>query len=1341
MKIRSLFAFALVSSSFVLQALSAEYFVDANHGNDAWDGTSSNYVSGVTGPKKTLQAAADLIKDHNGNIITVLPGVYDEGGATYGADYLTTNRLCLAYRSVIVRSTGGKEVTHIVGASDSAYEDGCGPAAMRCAMGPGSDKGTVLIGFTLRDGHNYNGDPNGHNEDRGGGAINISLYDCTISNCVAKSRGGAGNGCTFVRCRIIGNTAGNSACGMACNASSLANCLVARNYGGATLTYTTKMVNTTVVANYGGDPLASITSGETTLWNCFLAGNYNGQNGFSSEGNAQTTSKGVTYYSHCKNTVCERRAIFADVNDESVTNAPLGQCVSSALGDGRLLANSVAVGRGDAAYLDEVPIPDGYVHMDLDGNVLPTSGPINCGCFQQTVTATGARVDFGSSYEWDFGEALPVNKYTTHYFTGAAETLKVKPNLTGTLYGLYADSENNGDSANYRIPMMDGYVRIVANPDPDFVIALRVRAAAAKYYVDRTIGSDDYDGTSPTVDSDTIGPKKTLAGVCAVANANYNLVYVAPGVYDEKTCSGTVPARLSVGRTVGFISSGGIGAATIKGGDQIRCANLSAANAFLQGFVLADGSSTEDTADSHRGSAFYASSVTAKVLDCTITNCTASYVIAYRGTLLRSKVVDCTVNDGPLTYLTMCASSVFAGNRFGTDSSPNTIFYDRSQAFCCTVDAGDQRVYETRVTSAVGNLVVGRSSVGTDPASNYSDNVENVDPAFVSRAKRDFRLGVLSPALGAVDPQNLATCGATFYLSTDVDGRPLKAVNGRLTAGAVHNEPLPCVVVSEPRTGMLTVENGIVGTNAVAQESAPIVLTASTSRPLVGFAKDGEIVTSGTSYTVPAPGETDVRTVMPVYSNVWYVAKDGNDGNGGGTPGTAKQTIPAAANNAEEGDVILVGPGTYGAEGGTMLQTTRLSSGTPKRPSRVWVKPGVTLKSTAGAEKTFIVGARATEGADEYGNGVDAVRCVALSADASIEGFTLTGGASTALETKESYTDDDATGGVLGGSHETSVVRDCIVSNNVSCSCGAGFNCRFIGTRIFDNVSKFRASAGRQSDYIGCVIDRNTGYNLCEHYWVFDSNTIGGNNFQPNGYNRPTTLQYPRNGAVIVNSVVLQPSGVTGATDKDGTYPYSATNTVYMKGSGPSASNEELVDCIFTNAAACALDADLRPIVGESILIDRARPDVSCDEANAMVTDATGAQRVMNGRRDIGGAEGDWRPRYSKDIGRRATVTEASPDVVEQNGKVTIPGGSEVVFTVVNADAKTREYVLNVAVGGGTLAVSVDGVPVEFDQTSDIRLSFPTGQYSVSVALAGETTDLATIQSLRSQIGLLMFVR
>ena len=94
-------------------------------------------------------------------------------------------------------------------------------------------------------------------------------------------------------------------------------------------------------------------------------------------------------------------------------------------------------------------------------------------------------------------------------------------------------------------------------------------------------------------------------------------------------------------------------------------------------------------------------------------------------------------------------------------------------------------------TGAIGNIVVGRTAGDDNPAANYSDNVENVNPMFVSRVHRDFRLGEQSPTLGAVAPASFASANASFFLTTDYSGTPLRAVNGRLTAGAVHNEPLP----------------------------------------------------------------------------------------------------------------------------------------------------------------------------------------------------------------------------------------------------------------------------------------------------------------------------------------------------------------------------------------------------------------------------------------------------------------------------------------------------------------------------------------------------------------------
>lgn len=126
MKIRSLFAFVLVSLSFVLPALSAEYFVDAQNGNDENDGSEQS-------PVKSLAKVCDLINAQNPKealtTVTVLPGNYGEDEGTdvtcsfEGTDKNGTGthlyRVVLtdpsASRKVLFKARDGKEVTHIVG--------------------------------------------------------------------------------------------------------------------------------------------------------------------------------------------------------------------------------------------------------------------------------------------------------------------------------------------------------------------------------------------------------------------------------------------------------------------------------------------------------------------------------------------------------------------------------------------------------------------------------------------------------------------------------------------------------------------------------------------------------------------------------------------------------------------------------------------------------------------------------------------------------------------------------------------------------------------------------------------------------------------------------------------------------------------------------------------------------------------------------------------------------------------------------------------------------------------------------------------------------------------------
>ena len=85
-----------------------EYFVDAENGNDGYDGSSATFVSGSVGPMKTVGAAvARANADEVPSIVTLLPGRYDEG--EYYEDGMT-NRIVITEPYLKIRSTGGKEI-------------------------------------------------------------------------------------------------------------------------------------------------------------------------------------------------------------------------------------------------------------------------------------------------------------------------------------------------------------------------------------------------------------------------------------------------------------------------------------------------------------------------------------------------------------------------------------------------------------------------------------------------------------------------------------------------------------------------------------------------------------------------------------------------------------------------------------------------------------------------------------------------------------------------------------------------------------------------------------------------------------------------------------------------------------------------------------------------------------------------------------------------------------------------------------------------------------------------------------------------------------------------------
>lgn len=181
-------------------------WADAANGDDAAaDGTEAK-------PYRTLQAAYEkaAASDETCRLVLAKPGDYDTGCAAPAGTSLS-NRLCMTQGNVLVRSTAGRGVTFITGASSAESPDkfGNGPGAVRCLY----LRSGWVQGFTLRGGRTFKEDV--QDADRQGGGVYVGpgstvnlaatapgLRDCTVTNCsavrVSAAYGGNYDNCLFV---------------------------------------------------------------------------------------------------------------------------------------------------------------------------------------------------------------------------------------------------------------------------------------------------------------------------------------------------------------------------------------------------------------------------------------------------------------------------------------------------------------------------------------------------------------------------------------------------------------------------------------------------------------------------------------------------------------------------------------------------------------------------------------------------------------------------------------------------------------------------------------------------------------------------------------------------------------------------------------------------------------------------------------------------------------------------------------------------------------------------------------------------------------------------------------
>ena len=813
----------VASVALCTSAYASVLWVDKTNGNN-----STAAKDNESKPYATIQGAVGAAS--SGDEIRVKPGVYDED-SSYSATLESACRVFVNGKRLKIVSTDGPDVTHVVGVVDPS-SNGLGNSAVRC-FSVYNAPGTIIEGFTLRNGATRTTTSDTHPKCRGGAvmsvvidsennrsyaATNTFVVGCVVNNCYGE-RGAAFSGVTAVRCRIENNKGDNSGC--AGRNASFINCLITGNRGAYTINYGDYVANCTMINNAG--QILTSAGTDIKVINSIVLGN-DGSNQY----NVQRISlqNSLTFLPSGFNAELKG-------NSNSITNASAYQCVSPLTGDWRILRGSQAETAGDASLLEEVQakLPEGVdAYIDLFGNEIPKTGPIAAGCCQTIADP----LPYGGVTFTDAGTVLFDGKKLL------GKKLYVCTDTWPTQYTFQAVNKGNPAiysfviNSKYVFPTMDDTIYIAPTGMGTYV-SCYVKDATATVYADPDKGSDSTkNGTNPET------PYKTIqaAYVAAKNKGEYSVVRAAPGDYNSGgSVNSTVSNRLQMAYSVRVLgagrdksiirghpspSTGGLGAYAM------RCVYRSGGSGCVQGFTLTDGythgTSSKDTYIV-RGGGVYANASSYddsfRILDCTITNC---YSIrggaGYSGLYERCHITDCHALAGNT------GSAVSAG-------AGGIVRYAR--LISCIVDNLDdvamssgtlygRSYYSTFVGKTTGwvinksdallvNSIVVRCKSLTGPSSSQGcfawevptmsvASITQADPKFVDLDGGDYHPTFVidkrehttygSPTLGGGVWYPLSSVGVCL---ADFDGKPLNLIDGKPTAGAFQ---WPEVTVIKP---------------------------------------------------------------------------------------------------------------------------------------------------------------------------------------------------------------------------------------------------------------------------------------------------------------------------------------------------------------------------------------------------------------------------------------------------------------------------------------------------------------------------------------------------------------
>ena len=1297
---------------------------------------------------QTIQAAIDAAGAND--VIHVAEGVYDTGDSTVYRDTPTRVKIDGKGGLRIVGAGRGKTIirgTRPEGLGDVQSDEAKSNLGSPCrCVHVANATGVQLRDLTLECGETRN--------SLSGGGICLKnatacLVDCEIRNCAAGYGGGAAggdNGITLVR-TVVTDTLATTDGGAVTGGVALVNCVFAR----------------TATTGSG-----AVVSG-STLYNCTLADN------------KATTALGSASLAYNSVIVLSSSALDASElsGDSTASASVLGstaegghfQVAAPTLGDFRLLAGSPAVTAGLASNLEGITLPDGVSALvDVYGQAIVADGAgrIAAGAIQTPMTPAAGRLVFtnavhtisgmlsrnASQMTWVYPEAYP-----TQYQVTAVPS-------SGQLLRWQRSVDNNFTYPSWR----DRSSWIMPPPTVGEESIYTATIANNVYYV-KPDGNDSNNGTS------TNTAWRTLSKAASTPNAKYPaVVNVLPGTYAPDVSGNTFTAG---GKTYGgnsifavdnpnlaFVAAEGPERTVIVGmsctdGNQIDSGNYPGCGSgalkiavlrrscALVGFTLTGGRSESD------GDQGVVQTMSAggdpALQECIISN---NVSMSY-GT--SAKCSRCRVVGNVSKNDTLGEISVQCEVRDNVVRAAGCGAIRGTAVFCTAVG-----------TPLVGGLLTGSASVNSiwdggyeipsqwsgigsvcwnySRSSTSSDFVA-ADPYFVSRAT-SAKLYSVSPAVGAAVAPTAENCAGTrwyLYLGADMYGDPIRWTDGTATAGAVQSAT-PGALLGEDVRGGYAYDGGSEGVVALEDVSSFSVRPAAGTRPCIGVEVNGALrpftnhwsdVAGGYVIPVDASDAVDgTLKVVPVYANDWYADDDGDDANSGFLPKLAKKTLATAEAMLAEGDTLRVLPGTYNAGSNRVSSTETIWS-------RLVVGSNHAVVSTDGPESTFIVGANASS-PDEYGCGVDALRCVTVRQNGTFSGFTLTGG-----RVNRSAGANDQAGigaGVVGEKADgrdpsyRMVVENCIISNCVAAAGGGAARVQLVRSRVFENTATSYGSAAYQTGVYSCFMDNNKGAGVVDHSSIVVETTVGGGNRRLDDA-VPNAVQAVPEGGKLINSLLLQPLQLTEGNS------YTISHCA-IPDTSSLAGNVLDGTCIVTDAANLDLEGNGRPKVGVNLGIDKGSRDGFVDEYAFLDPehDLSGFQRVMNGAMDIGCYEGDWSSKYARDLGdaRHVSLSGVSSNVVEiaESKKVFMPSSSALTLTWAAEAGTDYPRTLKFVVTSGTLSVLLDGGEATVYTASPAEQSIVlSGDATKQLCMAVSEDGAATLLSCLRNSGMVLIYR